>query len=122
MTRRWLPVFALSLVCAGCMPANYRPVVDSGVSRGDYEADLADCRQLAMQRPAAASAAGAATAGAALGALFALAVGLRGDDVAHIAAWGAASYGVAGGIEGAHEQQALVSRCLEGRGYSVLAE
>lgn len=122
MTRPCLPVLVLALAGSGCMPANYRPIVDTGVSRGDYEADLAECRQLAAQRPAAASAAGAATAGAALGALFALAVGLRGDDVAHVAAWGAASYGVAGGIEGAYEQRAIVSRCLQGRGYTVLAE
>jgi len=112
----------LLLLCTGCAPVTYRPIVDSGVSRGDYEADLADCQQLANRRPAAAKAAGAATAGAAIGALFALAVGLRGDDVAHVAAWSATTYGVAGGIEGSYEQRAIVSRCLEGRGYDVIAE
>ncbi|MBL8300714.1 MAG: hypothetical protein JNN30_20435 [Rhodanobacteraceae bacterium] len=114
----WLIV----LLCAGCAPVAYRPIVDSGVSLGSYEADLAECQRLAGQRPAAARAAGAATAGAALGALFALAVGLRGDDVAHVAAWGATSYGIAGGIEGSYEQRAIVSRCLDGRGYNVIAE
>ena len=112
----------LLLLCTGCAPVTYRPIVDSGVSRGSYEADLDDCQRLADRRPAAAKAAGAATAGAAIGALFALAVGLRGDDVAHVAAWSATSYGIAGGVEGSYEQRAIVSRCLEGRGYNVNAE
>ena len=117
------PLLIIVLVlCAGCAPVNYRPVVDSGISRGSYEADLADCQHLADQRPAAAQAAGAATAGAAIGALFALAVGLRGHDVAHVAAWSATSYGIAGGVEGSYEQRAIVSRCLEGRGYNVIAD
>ncbi|WP_257387040.1 hypothetical protein [Tahibacter caeni] len=120
MKGAWL--FVTVLFAAGCAPVNYRPIVDSGVSRGSYEADLADCQHLADQRPAAASAAGAATAGAAIGALFALAVGLRGDDVAHVAAWSATSYGIAGGIEGSAEQRAIVSRCLAGRGYNVIAD
>ena len=58
----------------------------------------------------------------AIGALFALAVGLRGHDVAHVAAWSATSYGIAGGVEGSYEQRAIVSRCLEGRGYNVIAD
>lgn len=116
----WL--LTLVLFAAGCAPVDYRPIVDSGVSRGSYEADLADCQHLAERRPAAAKAAGAATAGAAIGALFALAVGLRGHDVAHVAAWGATSYGIAGGIEGSEEQRAIVSRCLAGRGYNVIAD
>ncbi len=116
----WL--LAMVLFATGCAPVTYRPVVDSGISRGSYEADLADCQRLAERRPAAAKAAGAATAGAALGALFALAVGLRGEDVAHVAAWSATSYGIAGGIEGSEEQRAIVSRCLAGRGYNVIAD
>jgi len=116
----WL--LTTALFAAGCAPVGYRPIVDSGTSRGSYEADLADCQNLAGRRPAAARAAGAATAGAALGALFALAVGLRGEDVAHVAAWSATSYGIAGGVEGSEEQRAIVSRCLAGRGYHVIAD
>ncbi|HWU52200.1 MAG TPA: hypothetical protein VN153_05225, partial [Tahibacter sp.] len=56
----WL--LTMAAFTAGCAPVNYRPIVDSGVSRGSYEADLADCQQLAERRPAAAKAAGAATA------------------------------------------------------------
>lgn len=116
-------VSGIVVLCTACAPVQqYRPIVDTGISRGSYEADLADCRDLAEQRPAAAQAAGAATAGAAIGALFALAVGLRGRDVAHLAAWGATTHGIAGGVEGSLEQRAIVSRCLEGRGYHVIAD
>jgi uncharacterized protein YcfJ len=111
-----------TLLSAGCATTQYRPVVDSGVSRGSYEADVADCQQLANQRPAAAPAAGGVAAGAILGALLGVAVGLRGDDVAHVAAWGAASGGINGAAYGAAEQQAIVSRCMAGRGYSVVTQ
>ncbi len=110
-----------ALLCAGCATTQYRPLVDSGVSRGSYEEDVADCQHLADQRPAAAQAAGGATAGAVLGALFGLAVGLRGDDVAHVAAWGAASGGINGAAYGSAEERAIVSRCMAGRGYNVVA-
>ena len=110
-----------ALLCAGCATSQYRPMVDSGVSRGNYEDDVADCQHLADRRPAAAQAAGGATVGAVLGALLGLAVGLRGDDVAHVAAWGAASGGINGAAYGSAEQQAIVSRCMVGRGYNVVA-
>lgn len=109
------------LICAGCAQTNYRPVVDNGVSRGNYEDDVKDCQLLANQRPAAATTAGGATVGAVLGALFGLAVGLDGDDVAEMAAWGAVSGGVNGAVYGTYEQQAIVARCMEGRGYYVIA-
>lgn len=111
-----------ALVCASCATTQYRPLVDSGISRGNYDDDVADCQQLADQRPAAAHAAGGAAVGAVFGALLAVAVGLRGDDVAHVAAWGAASGGINGAAYGSAEQQAIVSRCMAGRGYEVVAQ
>jgi hypothetical protein len=114
---------AVLALCTGCMPAaHYRPIVDSGESRGYYEGDLADCQQLAERRPAAARAAAGATAGALIGAALGLAVGLRGDDVGHLAAWGAVTGGVGEGVDGAAQQRYIVARCLEGRGYNVIAE
>jgi uncharacterized protein YcfJ len=106
---------------AGCATTQYRPVVDSGVSRGNYEDDVTDCQQLANTRPAVNNAAGGAAFGAVFGALLGAAVGLRGDDVARVAAWGAASGGVNGAAYGVAEQQAIVSRCMAGRGYNVVA-
>jgi hypothetical protein len=111
---------AATLLLSGCAVEQYRPVVDSGVSQGDYEADLSDCQQLAAHRPAAASAAGGAVAGAVLGALLGVAAGLRGDDVGRVAAWGAANGGINGAAYGVAEQQAIVDRCMAGRGYNVV--
>lgn len=116
---------AALLTCAGCAPVNYRPVVDDGAVRGYYEGDLADCQRLAAQRPAAARAAAGATVGALLGTVFGLAVGLRGRDVAHVAhvaAWGATTGGIGEGVEGSLEQRAIVGRCMEGRGYRIIAD
>jgi uncharacterized protein YcfJ len=108
-------------VLSGCAATEYRPVVDSGVSRGNYEDDVDECQHLANQRPAAAQAAGGAAVGAVLGALLGVAVGLRGNDVANVAAWGAANGGIQGAAYGSAEQQAIVSRCMAGRGYNVVA-
>jgi outer membrane lipoprotein SlyB len=113
-------VLALALL-SGCATTQYRPLVDSGVSRGDYDDDVADCQQLADQRPAAAQAAGGAAVGAVLGALLGVAVGLRGNDVANVAAWGAANGGIQGAAYGSAEQQEIVSRCMAERGYNVVA-
>ena len=121
MCIRAIGVATALVVLGGCATQQYRPLVDSGVSRGNYEDDVADCQQLASRRPAAAPAAGGAAAGALLGALLGVAVGLRGNDVANVAAWGAASGGVQGAAYGTAEQQAIVSRCMAGRGYNVVA-
>jgi hypothetical protein len=120
-TLRHISIGLLVVGIAGCATTQYRPVVDSGVSRGNYEEDVAECQNLANQRPAAASAAGGAGAGAVLGALLAVAVGLRGSDVSNVAAWGAASGGIQGAAYGSAEQQAIVARCMAGRGYNVVA-
>jgi len=110
-----------AVLLSGCAVEQYRPLVDSGVSKGSYEADLADCQQLAAQRPAAQQAAGGAAVGAVLGALLAAAVGLRGNDVTRVAAWGAANGGIQGAVVGSAQQQEIVDRCMAGRGYNVVA-
>jgi uncharacterized protein YcfJ len=121
MKAQLLPFALCTLLCAGCATNQYRPLVDSGVRRGNYEDDVADCQHLADQRPAAAQAAGGAVAGAVIGALLGVAVGLHGDDVAEIAAWGAVEGGAGGAAYGMDEQQAIVSRCMESRGYDIIA-
>ena len=114
-------VVACLAACAGCATTQYHPIVDSGVSRGSYEADVVDCQHLADHRPAAVPAVGGATLGAVLGGLLAVAAGLRGDEVAYVAAWGAANGGINGAAYGAAEQQAIVSHCMAGRGYNVVS-
>ena len=113
--------FGMALLLSGCAVEQYHPLVDSGVSKGSYATDLADCQQLAAQRPAAAQAAGGAAVGAVLGGLLAAAVGLRGNDVARVAAWGAANGGINGAAYGTAAQRAIVDDCMSGRGYNVIA-
>ncbi len=117
----FVATLGVAVLLSGCAVEQYRPLTDSGVSKGSYEADLADCQQLAAQRPAAQQAAGGAAVGAVLGAVLAAAVGLRGNDVARVAAWGAANGGVQGAVYGSAEQRAIVDRCMAGRGYNVVA-
>ena len=108
------------MLLAGCAVQPYRPIVDSGTRIGDYDADLDQCKQIASQVQPANTAVGGAVAGAVLGALLATAVGLRGSDVGHVAAWGAASGGVQGLAVGSIEWQRVVNQCMAGRGYNVL--
>jgi len=115
-------LIAAATLLSGCAVEQYRPVVDNHVSQGSYEADLADCQQLAAQRPPAASAAGGAAVGAVLGGLLAAAVGLRGNDIGRVAAWGAANGGINGAAYGVAEQRDIVARCMAGRGYDVIAD
>ncbi|MEO7326810.1 MAG: hypothetical protein ABIW82_18460 [Dokdonella sp.] len=114
-------LLAVVMTCSGCATTQYRPLVDRGVSRGNYEDDVTDCQNLANQRPAGQQAAAGAAAGAVLGALLAVAVGLRGRDVADIAAYGAANGGINGAVVGSAQQQDIVERCMAGRGYNVVA-
>jgi outer membrane lipoprotein SlyB len=121
MRLRMTGMILATALLSGCAATQYRPLVDSGVSRGNYEDDVTECQQWANQRPAGAQAVGGAAVGAVLGALLGVAVGLRGNDVANVAAWGAANGGLQGAAYGTAEQQAIVSRCMAGRGYNVVA-
>lgn len=111
---------ALFMLLAGCAAQPYRPIIDSGTRIGDYDADLDQCKQIASQVQPANAAAGGAVVGAVFGALLASAVGLRGNDVGRVAAWGAASGGVQGLAVGSMEWTRVVNQCMAGRGYNVL--
>lgn len=108
----------ISAALVGC--ATYRPVVDTkNVDMAQYEQDLLECQSYANQ----VSPAGNAVAGAAIGAIFGAALGaIIGNS--SIAGQGAAMGGLygAGGAAGAGaaKQQAIIMRCLSGRGYQVL--
>ncbi len=117
---RYTMVLAL-LMLTGCVTTNYRPVVDTGEVKGNYEDDVADCQRLAEQRPAGAQAANGAVVGAVLGGVLAAAFGLRGNNIGRVAAWGAVNGAAGGAVNGASQQQAIVARCMEGRGYAVVS-
>lgn len=108
-------ILTLALALAGCAGtgANYVPLIDQQSSRsGNYAQDLADCQRYAAQRAdAATGAVVGAVAGAILGAI------LGGGRVTR---FGAAAGALQGASESSGNQQAIVSRCMAGRGYTVL--
>lgn len=104
------------------------PVVDFETSTAPpqaYEANLAECRRLADQRPVAGSAATGAATGALIGTALGAITGAFAGDPGTGAAIGAATGGAGGGISGTaggvQERRSIVAQCLSNRGYSVLA-
>jgi outer membrane lipoprotein SlyB len=116
-------VAALSLAaCAVAPPSEYRPIVDTkDVDMTHYAQDVSECQQYAHQIDVQQTAANNAVAGAiALAALSALLGGHTHDNLA----WAGAG-ALAGGLHGAGvagmTQQAIIVRCMQGRGWRVLA-
>jgi phage-related tail protein len=115
-------LIALSVTACATRPmgAEYRPIVDmQGKDVAQYESDLGQCQTYAQQAAGAAQrAAGAAVAGALLGALLMKGAGVGNEG--HGAAVGALAAGARGAADGEHDQRSVITRCLAGRGYSVL--
>lgn len=117
---KYLVVASAVAILTGCATtgANWSPVVDR--PGANYYADLTECQSYATQVMSTAnSAAAGAAAGAIFGLLFSVAVGDR-HNAGNYAALGALGAGTsaAGAAEGG--QRGIISRCLAGRGYSVL--
>lgn len=97
----------------------YRPVVDpKKCANCDYEADLAQCQAISAENTqitgnAVAGAAGGALTGALLGAMLNI-------DAGHTAAMGATAGGLQGVGQELQTSNAMIARCMAGRGYSVL--
>lgn len=111
---------ALALLsgCAATGGAQYRPLIDSAnVDAVRYEGDLYDCQAYARQVSGAQE---RAVVGALFGALLGAAVGHGTGYGNRLAALGALSGAAQGGVQGNESQQAVITRCLSGRGYSVL--
>jgi uncharacterized protein YcfJ len=111
-------------ILSGCAtaPSSYTPLVDApGKDPAQLAADMRDCNAYANTQ---LSGAGGATAGAIAGALFGVALlaagGGRSGYGNEAAAVGALSGGLGGYMAAENNQRAIVSRCLAGRGYSVL--
>ena len=116
---------AVALTMTACVSTpQYRPVVDHGVSTGNYETDLAECTQLAKSSRATAGqgAIGGAIAGALLGAALGRAAGLSGDYTQRVATVGAVHGTVAGGAAANDKQTEIISNCIAGRGWNVVAK
>lgn len=103
----------------GCAGADVRPLVDmKGVNQPAYESDLKDCQAYAKdQSGMGETAAKGAGAGAVVGGLLGLVTG--GNKTGIVQAAGASAV-IGGAFSGNQAQEAVVKRCLSGRGYKVL--
>ena len=112
-------VVALTVACAG---ADVRPLVDmKGVNQSAYENDLSECQAYAKQQSGMGeTAAKGAGAGAVVGGLLGLVTGGNKTGIAQAAGAGAVIGGAGGAFTGNQAQEAVVKRCLSGRGYKVL--
>lgn len=106
----------------GCAGADVRPIVDmKGVNESAYENDLQECQAYAKQESGMGStAAKGAAAGAVVGGLLGLVTGGNGSGIAQAAGAGAVIGTAGGAYSGNQSQEAVVKRCLSGRGYKVL--
>lgn len=107
------------LLASGCASMQHTPVIDPKSCKDcDYQADIIECNELSKQNTRYAS---STASGAAVGAgVFALTGALLGVDAGSMAALGASLGGLQGLGGEAGESRAMVIRCMQGRGYSVL--
>jgi hypothetical protein len=116
-----LTVFTVAAL-VGCAGADVRPIVDmKGVNESAYEKDLQECQAYAKDQSGMGStAAKGAGAGAVVGGLLGLVTGGNASGIAQAAGAGAVIGGAGGAFSGNQSQEAVVKRCLSGRGYKVL--
>ena len=116
----FLPLIALLL--AACAGADVRPIVDmKGVNEARYEKDLAECQNYAKEASGmGGTAAKGAGAGAVVGGLLGLVTGGNRTEIVQAAGAGAVIGAAGGAYKGNESQEAIVKKCLVGRGYKVL--
>lgn len=128
--RHLIIVVAASVLLTACAPrtANYRPIVDTP-NRAAYEADLADCREIAIEgvRPSPSRAARLGFLSTTFGALVGLAIGADVGDTGAAIAGAAIGAGIGAASSQDRRQREVnrrrarvVANCMEGRGYDVL--
>ncbi|MBU3577117.1 glycine zipper family protein [Polynucleobacter sp. UK-Kesae-W10] len=112
----------VAITVVGCAGADVRPIVDmKGVNEASYEKDLQECQAYAKDQSGMGStAAKGAGAGAVVGGLLGLVTGGNKTGIAQAAGAGAVIGGAGGAYSGNQAQEAVVKRCLSGRGYRVL--
>lgn len=97
----------------------YKPIIDTaGTDAGKYASDLRECRQYASRLSTGNSAAFGALAGAVIGLAVGKAAGA--ESIGAVARTGAVIGAFEGLGGGTRSQRDVVSRCLSGRGYTVL--
>jgi hypothetical protein len=102
MVKQFAFVVLVSLLLFGCALEQYRSDENLQGTRGEYGADIADCRQLATPRPATGEP--------------------RGGDIAPAAPRDAADGGSDRLMEDVAQRQMTIARCMAARGYNVVAQ
>ena len=109
--------YLISVVTLVACSAHSGPIIDTkGVNMAHYEQDLADCEGFSDQIRVEQGVAKGAAAGAVIGA----AGGAIGGDALEGAGVGAVAGGAKSGLGAARDKEAVVKRCMRGRGYRVL--
>ena len=118
-TRLTLSLISGAVLLTACAGAEVRPIVDmKGVNETRYEKDLAEYQGYAKEAPGMGStAAKAAGAGIVVGGLLGL---VTGSNTLQSAGTGAVIGGAGGAYTANESQEAVVKKCLVGRGYKVL--
>ena len=121
-SRLTISLIASAVLLTACAGAEVRPIVDmSGVNGARYEKDLAECQDYAKQATGmGGTAAKGAGAGAVVGGLLGLVTGSNTTGIVQSAGAGAVIGGAGGAYKGNDSQEAVVKKCLVGRGYKVL--
>lgn len=112
-----LPIILTLLMLSGCSRHANIIVDPKGLDMAQYQADLAECRQLSEQVESKAGT--GAVAGAAVGAVVGEIVG-GGNRTRIGASLGAVKGGLRGGAASRHERIRVIKNCLRHRGYHVL--
>ena len=118
-TRITLSPISGSVLLTASAGAEVRPIEGmKGVNETRYEKDLAECQGYAKEAPGMGStAAKAAGAGIVVGGLLGL---VTGSNTLQSAGTGAVIGGAGGAYTANESQEAVVKKCLVGRGYKVL--
>ncbi len=117
--------FFFGLIGCGATGIGYKPVIDTkGVDLNQYDADLADCTELAEQvnpvKETAINGVGATIFGTLVGAALGAVVGDAKTGAALGAITGGGA-GIAGGADsGIKTHNQIIRNCMIGRGYKVL--
>ena len=112
----------LSLAACATQPSNTFVADLHGKDLGQYNIDLGECQQYANTQPTAGEAAASgAVAGAIFGAIVMAVITDSSDYLARGAGAGAVGGAVRSAEDASQTRKQIVGRCMEGRGYSVLA-
>lgn len=117
--KNWVIALLALGVLSGCATrgAGYTPIIDTkDKDPVKLQQDVAECQAFAKQ---AADAAEGAAAGAVVGAVLAAILAPR-DYRRNMVNRGALIGAAGGGAQAAETQEAIIKRCMTGRGYSVL--